>query len=115
VHEYPITQRIVEIALERLKESDGHTVTDIYLTIGESSGIVADSVLLYYDLIAENTPAAHARLHVTRVKPLLKCNQCGRLFERKPFSFSCTFSDCNGQGEPTEIGREFFVEKIMVE
>lgn len=115
MHEYPLTQQIIRIVETRAKESGAKRVSNIHLVVGEYSGVVADSILLYFDLISSGTLCENAVLNIKTVKPMLKCKKCGNLFERKPFTFSCTKEGCIGEGEPTEIGREFYVESIEVD
>lgn len=115
MHEYPLTLQIIRTAEQHAKEHGASHVKTIHLVVGEQSGCVADSISLYFDLIAEDSLCAGATLDIERVKPRLKCKSCGELFERKPFSFSCPIEACGGEGEPTEIGREFFIRSIEVE
>mgnify|MGYP003452654796 FL=1 len=112
VHEYPITQRIIEIAEETAKKNHAKAVKKINLVVGDYSGYVASSIDLYFGIIAENSLCANATLHIQRVKPKLRCKNCHGLFERKPFSFRCPY--CEGEGEPTEIGKEFYIKSIEV-
>ena len=112
MHEYPITQRIIEIADEYADKNKADEVKIIHLVVGDYSGYVASSIELYFDIIAEGTKCAKAKLDIERVVPKLKCNSCGELFERKPFSFECPH--CSGEGSPTEIGKEFFIRSIEV-
>ncbi len=112
MHEYPITQRIIEVACKAAEESDAKEVKQINLVVGDYSGYVASSIELYFDIIAEGSLCEHARLNISRVKPKLKCNSCGRLFIRKPFSFQCPA--CGSEGSPTEIGKEFYIKSIEV-
>lgn len=115
MHEYPLTQQIIRIVEARAYESGAKSVSKIHLVVGEYSGVVADSILLYFDIISSGTLCENAVLDIEKVKPLLKCKECGHLFERKPFTFSCTKEGCAGEGEPTEIGREFYVDSIEVD
>lgn len=115
MHEYPLTQQIIRIAETYALENRAARVTRIRLVIGEAAGIVADSILLYFDLIAEGTLCENAQISIETVKPMLRCKACGALFLRKPFSFQCTEEGCAGQGEPTDIGREFTVKSIEIE
>lgn len=112
MHEYPITQRIIEIAEEYAMKNEAEEVKVINLIVGDYSGYVASSIELYFDIIAENSLCKNARLNIERVVPKLKCNQCGELFVRKPFSFECPL--CKGEGSPTEIGQEFYIKSIEV-
>ena len=112
MHEYPITQRIIEIAEEYARENQADEVKVIHLVVGDYSGYVASSIELYFEIIAEGSRCEKAKLEIERVKPKLRCGTCGRLFDRKPYSFSCPF--CQGEGSPTEIGQEFYVRSIEV-
>jgi len=112
MHEYPITKRIIEIADEFAKKNNVHEIKQINLVVGDYSGYVASSIELYFDIIAEGYLCENAKLSIERVVPKLKCDDCGELFIRKPFSFQCPI--CNGEGSPTEIGKEFYIKSIEV-
>ena len=109
MHEYSLAQSILHSAAEH---ADGAKVLQIDLVIGESSGILGESLRMYFDIFAENTLCEEAVIEIETVKPKLSCKACGMLFVRKPFSFTCT---CGGEGEPTDIGREFFIKSITVD
>jgi len=109
VHEYGLTLGLIEAAS---KHANGARVTKIALVIGEASDVLGDSIRLCFDLIAEGTPCYGAAIEIETTKPMLRCNSCGGLFERKPFSFDCP---CGGEGGPTEIGREYYIKYIEVE
>src|SRR5689334_20813669 len=112
MHEYPITKRIIEIAQEYAEKYDANEVKQINLVVGDYCGYVASSIELYFDIIAEGSVCEKARLNIKRVQPRLKCQGCGELFVRKPFSFECP--SCHAEGVPTEIGQEFFIKSIEV-
>ncbi|MCL2216728.1 MAG: hydrogenase maturation nickel metallochaperone HypA, partial [Defluviitaleaceae bacterium] len=99
MHEASIAESILHSATEH---SGGAKVKQIDLVIGESSGILGDSLCMYFDIFAENTICQDAIIKIETVKPKLKCKVCGEFFVRKPFCFEC---DCGGDGEPTDIGR----------
>lgn len=112
MHEYPITQRIIEIAQEYATNHGADEVKVINLVVGDYSGYVASSIELYFDIIAEGSFCEKAALHIERIAPKLKCNQCSELFIRKPFEFECPY--CKGEGRPTDIGKEFYIKSIEV-
>ena len=113
MHELPITEQIIKIAEEHCTKAGASRVTNISLVIGENSGVEGGSIRMYFDVISEGTCCEGADLTMTPVKPQLRCKNCGKLFVRAPFSFSCP--DCGADGEPTEIGREFYIDTIEVE
>ena len=47
------------------------------------------------------------------IKPKLRCNKCGKLFTKQLLTFDCPY--CDGQGEATEIGKEFYIKNIEIE
>ena len=114
MHEYPITEQIVKICNKHCREAGAERVTRVKLVVGDRSGCVSESVQIYFDLISEGTECERAELEIIRVKSKLKCPSCGNLFERQQLlSFACP--KCGTDGEPTEIGKEFYIEEIEVE
>ena len=113
MHEYPITEQIVKIAEKNCKEAGASRVISVNLVVGDYSGLVPESIHMYFDLIAEGTVCEGAEINMKRIKPKLKCPSCGALFERTPMSFACP--SCGTDGEPTEIGKEFYIESIEIE
>ena len=112
MHEYPITQQIIKIAVKHGKAAGAIKVDVITLVVGEQSGFIGESIQMYFDIIAQNTICQGAKLIIKPVKSKLKCGACGKYFYRKPFSFACPH--CGGEGGPTEIGKEFYIEDILV-
>ena len=113
MHEYPITEQIIKICSKRCAEANAERVVNVKLVVGDRSGCVGESIQMYFDVIGEGTPCEGATLTIERVKTKLKCPNCGELFERAPMSFACP--KCGTDGEPTEIGREFYIDEIEVE
>ena len=113
MHEYPITEQIIKICTKHCREADAEHVLGVKLVVGDSSGFIGESIQMYFDIISEGTPCEGARLEIVRVKPQLRCPSCGEMFVRAPMSFDCP--KCGTDGEPTEIGKEFYIEQIEVE
>lgn len=112
MHEYPITVSIIETAERRARECGASAVVSINIVVGEYSGYMADSIAMYFDLLTEGTICHGAELNFERIKPKLQCTSCKEYFERRPFEFTCPH--CGGEGEPTGIGREFYIKSINV-
>ncbi|MDR1134864.1 MAG: hydrogenase maturation nickel metallochaperone HypA [Clostridiales Family XIII bacterium] len=113
MHEYPITERIIEISKKHGEESGASKIETICLVVGDQSGFIAESIQMYFDIIAEGTICEGARLIIKPIKSQLKCDACGAFFHREPFSFKCPH--CGGDASPTDIGKEFYIESITVE
>lgn len=75
MHEMPVTQGILNMALEAAGE---RRVTDIYLQVGRMAAIVPSSVEVFFDHLSKGTPAEGAQLHF-EITPLeMTCLDCGR-------------------------------------
>jgi hydrogenase nickel incorporation protein HypA/HybF len=113
MHEYSLTRQIVRIANRAAEENGALRVTQVRLVVGAGSGIIPESVQLYFNQIAHGTPAEGAVVNVRLVPPEMCCPACERNFIRPRFSFACP--RCGTLGNPTEIGNEFYVEGVELE
>lgn len=113
MHELPITEKIVDIATRHATEANAERVAKIRLVVGDYSGFIGESIQMYFDIISAGTVCDGATIEIERVKPQLRCNTCERHFERTPLSFTCPH--CGGEGRPSEIGKEFYIDSIEVE
>jgi hydrogenase nickel incorporation protein HypA/HybF len=113
MHELPLVQSIIAKASQHAREHGAGKVKAISLVVGEGSGYVPESIQMYFDIISFNTSCEGAEIKVTRIKPLMKCDSCGKLFERRPFSFECP--DCGSPGSPTDVGSELYIDYIEIE
>ena len=77
MHEAGVTERILETVLEHAREADAQRVTDVYLEVGEESGIDTESVELHWPLLSEGSVAEGSVLHFESK-------------EDEPFSFRLT-------------------------
>ena len=66
MHEAGVTERILEVVLEHAKEANAQRVTDVYLDVGEESGIDTDSVELHWPLLAKGSVAEGSILHFSQ-------------------------------------------------
>jgi hydrogenase nickel incorporation protein HypA/HybF len=112
MHELPITEQIVKIAVEHGQKARASKIEKVRIVVGERSGYIGESIMMYFDIISKGTLCDGAELEIETVKPKLRCPECKTLFERQPMRFDCPA--CGADGEPTEIGREFYIDSITV-
>ncbi len=114
MHELPITESILDIALRHANQVQARRVTDLYLVIGQLSSVVDDSVQFYWDIIAKGTIAEGARLHFERIPAEMLCLDCNIRYplaggELEP----CP--QCGGVRVKVAKGDEFRLESIEIE
>jgi len=113
MHELPVTQSILEIALRHAEQANGSQITDIYLAIGQLSSFVDDSIQFYWDIISAGTIAVGATLHFKRTSAELICRACQQIFLMNGESFCCPH--CESADVEIQGGDDFFVEAISIE
>lgn len=76
MHELPVTQSILDIALRHAGQAGAKRITDLHIILGELSTNVDDSIQFYWDIIARGTIAEGARLHFVRIPAKMQCLDC---------------------------------------
>jgi hydrogenase nickel incorporation protein HypA/HybF len=111
MHELPITENILQIALRHA--GDAKRITRINLVIGDLSAVIGESVQFYWDIISKGTIAEGATLHFERIRASFHCNDCENEFEPDGRVFECP--QCGSDRVNLVAGREFLLESIEVE
>jgi hydrogenase nickel incorporation protein HypA/HybF len=88
-------------------------VTDIYITLGQLSSIVDDSVQFYWEYISQETICAGASLHFERIPAKLECQQCGHTYGIESMLQACP--QCGSMNAKIVAGEEFWVDSIAIE
>jgi len=113
MHELPVTESVLEIALRHAQAADAKRVNEIHLVIGELASIIDDSVQFYWDIISKDTIADGARLNFRRIQAEMLCYECQTRFSPSPDDYSCP--NCGSTHLKIVAGNEFFVEAIDIE
>jgi hydrogenase nickel incorporation protein HypA/HybF len=82
MHEMPVTQAILNMALEA---AGGQRVTDIHLYVGRMAAVVPDSVEVFFVHLSKGTPAEGAQLHFEIMPLEMSCADCGRQADLSQF------------------------------
>jgi hydrogenase nickel incorporation protein HypA/HybF len=114
MHELPITQNILKIALRYGTQAKATRISDLYLVIGQLSSVIDDSIQFYWPIVSEGTIAEDARLHFNRIPAELECNQCGTIFTLTDGQLS-PCPTCESLQVTIIAGKEFQLESIQVE
>jgi len=113
MHELPVTQSILKIALEHAEKANAKRITDLHIVQGELSSMVDDSIQFYWEIIAKDTIAQNATLHFRRVLAELQCMACFQKYHPKDGELVCP--NCGSVGAKIVAGEEFFVEAIDID
>jgi len=80
MHEYPIVESLLRVALEHAEAANAARINALNLALGQSSSIEEDSVRFYWEGLAKGTIAEGATLHFRRVPTTFRCFSCGAEF-----------------------------------
>lgn len=113
MHELPVTQSILEIALRHAEQAGAKEIKQINLLIGQYASLVDDSIQFYWQIIAEGTIAQNAVLHFERVPVEFTCQDCGAVYRPQEDTFACP--QCLSPRVRVTRGAELRVESIEIE
>ena len=113
MHELPVAQNILDIALKHADSAQAKKVLAIHITIGQLASVVDESIQFYWDMISEETIAQGAQLQFKRIPAELRCKDCEQRFPPNGKDFQCP--NCEGYQVAIVAGEEFFMEAIEVE
>lgn len=113
MHEFGVTESIVDIALKEAKKAQAKKITKISLVVGELTGFMPDCIEFYFDLMSKDTIAEKANLHFEAAPAQVRCRSCLTIFRPKDTSWLCP--KCQSQGIEIVGGRELYIESMEVE
>jgi hydrogenase nickel incorporation protein HypA/HybF len=115
VHELPITEDILKIALSHGEKNGAKRIVRINLVIGDLTDLIDEWVQRYFEYLAKGSIAAEAKLVIERVPITVMCGECKKPFivDKKKLDFECPV--CGQKGTELMRGREFTVKSIEIE
>ncbi len=114
MHELPVTQSILDVALEAAGKAGAERVWAIDLVIGDLASIVDDSVQFYFEFLSKGTIAEGAVLRFRREAATVTCASCGHTFNASP-PLSPVCPRCGSIQLSVSGGQSFLVESIEVD
>lgn len=113
MHELPVVKELIKIVSAEAERRHLKTVKSITVVVGELSSVVDESVQMYFELLAQETPCEGAQLRFEHRPAMLKCTSCGNEFEHR-HRFECPV--CGAQGTLIRgTGLELYVKSIDAE
>ncbi|QBI53558.1 hydrogenase maturation nickel metallochaperone HypA/HybF [Streptomonospora litoralis] len=108
MHEMAITQSVVETVCERLEGAPARALT---LEIGRLSGVVPDAVRFCFDMAADGTALAGARLDITEPDGRARCRACTNEFRLDDLIALC---GCGSADVEITGGQELRIRSVEV-
>jgi hydrogenase nickel incorporation protein HypA/HybF len=113
MHEASITESVLSLALDKAREAGAKKVTRVNLVLGELSGVVGECLQMYFEVLAQKTPADGALLSFEMKPTTLKCRKCSKVFSPPGHNWECP--DCREADVEIISGRECYMESIEVD
>lgn len=112
MHEYAITESILEIVQAEAARAGGGSVDEITLVVGELTTFVDSSIEFYFTEMARGTAAEGATLRFQKIEARAHCSGCGADFRPHNAFFTCP--ECRSAVFELKQGQELFIESIEV-
>ncbi|SRR5512136_1289153 len=113
MHELPITEGLLNLALKHANQAGAKRITQLNLVIGQLASVVDDSIQFYWDIISKNTIAEGAKLEFRRVPAVLHCWNCEAEFSPNGRDYLCP--QCGSPRVKVVAGDDFLLESIDVD
>jgi hydrogenase nickel incorporation protein HypA/HybF len=110
MHELSIATAVLNTAI---KHAGDRGVTVVSVRAGRLRQVVLDSLRFYFEIVSRDTPCEGARLELTEVEAMLRCQECEREWEAVTASFRCP--GCASADVAIISGEELEVDYIEVE
>ncbi|PKW15877.1 hydrogenase maturation nickel metallochaperone HypA [Saccharopolyspora spinosa] len=108
MHELGITQSIVDAVLDAVEEP---TIKCVHLEVGRLSGVVPDAIRFCFELVADGTRLASARLDITEPAGRGECRSCAREIDMDDLITRCA---CGGVDIAVLAGQELRIKAVEV-
>ncbi|NLH02089.1 MAG: hydrogenase maturation nickel metallochaperone HypA [Clostridiales bacterium] len=114
MHELGIMTDVLDTALRVAEEHGGKKVTKITLKVGLMSGIVADYVQSFFDVIAKDTIASGAELVIESDPAVFVCRKCGGQTVYKKLGPEYICEHCGSQALRLTSGYGFQIVSVGI-
>jgi len=115
MHEVPVTQSILDIALRHAAGQRVRRIAVIHLRIGELSDLEDEWLQSYFEHLSRGTLAEQAKLAITRTPIVLRCRGCEHSFEvHREVLHDSNCPSCGEARCEFVSGREYVVASMEV-
>ena len=116
MHELPITEGILKIALRHAAMNNTRQVLAIHLQIGSLNDLEDEWIQRYFDYLSKGTIAQRAKIKIERTPVLVQCNACKASYEAKLDKIGALVCPaCGNDGGTLISGREYYIKEMEVQ
>jgi hydrogenase nickel incorporation protein HypA/HybF len=112
LHEYAITESILEIVQTEASQAGAIRVDEVKVVIGELSSFAGSSIEFYFEELSHGTVAEGARLVFEELEANAICCSCGSGFRPRNAFYSCP--ECGSRLFDLKQGQELYIDSIEV-
>ncbi|NPV91903.1 MAG: hydrogenase maturation nickel metallochaperone HypA [Firmicutes bacterium] len=115
MHELSIMKNILEIVLDHGQQAGAEKISRINLNVGAFTDIVPRWAQGYFDMIAKDTIAEKAEIHIDTLPAVIKCRSCGSEAQVDIAHLHMECGSCQSKQVELISGRELRIESIEFE
>jgi hydrogenase nickel incorporation protein HypA/HybF len=113
VHELSIATSLVEVACEKACGLGDVRVEALHVRLGALAGVVKEALLFSFEIAAQGTPIAGARLEIEDVPLTVLCPRCGEERVLPGFPLECPV--CRTPTPEVTRGRDLELHALEVQ
>ena len=117
MHELPVTEKILTIALKHAEQNGVKIIHSITLHVGRLTDLQDEWLQHYFNYLSKDTIARNARLIIVPEPIKLRCGECGTIIEtekRDLQDITCPHCGTDG-GFSIMSGRGYYIEEMEVQ
>lgn len=113
MHEFGITQSIVEIAERTAREQQAKKILSVTVEVGSFSGVVPEALEFCFEACSLGTLLEGAQLLIDKISAQARCLDCGREFPLAELLDCCP--DCGSAASELLSGEELRIKEMEVD
>jgi hydrogenase nickel incorporation protein HypA/HybF len=117
MHELPVTEKILAIALKHAEQNEANRIHSITLRVGGLTDLQDEWLQHYFNYLSKDTIASGAKLIIIPEGIKLRCGECKTLIETKKRDLqNITCPHCSAtEGFSILSGRGYFIEEMTAQ
>jgi len=113
MHEMTIAVGIIDIVCKKAEEENATKINNVFLEIGELSGVMIDALEFGFEAATKNTLAEGAELKINKIKGKAFCKNCNTVFKIENDFSPCP--DCEDFNIEIKRGKELSIKSFNID